>query len=96
MILAKYGPYGWDEKIFVLQKRTAWLCAKLTEIGIQYYRHPNSNIITIRGEYMKPEIAQQFGLVPDNHNQPKWYKIVIMAHVTIEKLESLVDVLAIC
>lgn len=91
MILTKYGPYGWMEKIFVLQKRTAWTCDRLDELGIKYYRHPSSNIITINEEFVTEEIAHKFGLVPDNHHNPKWYKIVIMDHVTIEKLSELIE-----
>ncbi len=90
MILMKYGPFGWREKIFILQKRTDWLCEQLDELGVQYYRHPKSNIVTIRADYVNQAIAKEFGLVPDNHRQPKWYKIVIMEHVTIEKLQPLV------
>lgn len=91
MILSKYGPYGWIEKIFVLQKRTAWMCEKLDELGVKYYRHPSSNIITIRSEFVSPEISKKYGLVPDNHKNPKWFKIVVMEHVTIEKLALLVN-----
>lgn len=93
MILSKNGPYGWQEKIFVLQKRTEWMCRQLDELGIEYYRHGRSNIITIRSKYVKPEIATEFGLVPDNHHHPKWYKIVVMEHVTIEKLSPLMEAL---
>ncbi len=91
MILSKYGPYGWMEKIFVLQKRTAWMCEHLDELGVKYFRHPSSNIITIRSEFLNNEIAKKYGLVPDNHHDPKWFKIVVMDHVTIEKLSPLVE-----
>jgi len=90
MILAKYGPFGWMEKIFILQKRTAWICERLDECGIQYYRHPYSNIVTIKSKYVPKNIAAKYGLVPDNHQKPKWFKIVVMEHVTIEKLEPLI------
>ena len=90
MILSKYGPFGWMEKIFVLQKRTGWMCERLAELGVEFFRHPSSNIITIRSEYLTPEIAKKYGLVPDNHQAPNWYKIVVMEHVTIERLQPLV------
>lgn len=91
MILSKNGPHGWDEKIFILQKRTEWMCHELNELGIAYFRNPHSNIIAMKAEHVKPEVAKEFGLVPDNHHSPKWFKIVIMEHVTIEKLQLLVD-----
>jgi glutamate/tyrosine decarboxylase-like PLP-dependent enzyme len=89
MILMKNGPYGWQEKIFILQKRTEWMCKELQGRKIDFYRHPYSNIITIRAAHLTAELAAKFGLVPDNHKNPEWYKIVIMEHVTIEKLQLL-------
>jgi len=91
MILTKNGPFGWQEKIFILQKRTEWMCEQLKELNFDFYRHEKSNIITIRSEFVREETAHEFGLVPDNHNNPNWYKIVIMDHVTIEKLILLIE-----
>jgi glutamate/tyrosine decarboxylase-like PLP-dependent enzyme len=91
MILAKNGPFGWQEKIFILQKRTEWMCSRLDALGIEYYRHPRSNIITMKAQYIPVEVAEEFGLVPDNHSNPNWFKIVIMEHVTIEKLQPLIE-----
>lgn len=91
MILVKNGPFGWQEKIYILQKRTEWMCKQLSQLNIEYYRHSMSNIITIRSEHLNSEISTKFGLVPDNHSSPQWYKIVIMEHVTIEKLILLID-----
>lgn len=91
MILVKNGPYGWQEKIFILQKRTDWMCKKLKDLGLEIYRHPKSNIITIKSKCISEKVAHEFGLVPDNHSKPNWCKIVIMEHVTIEKLMPLLD-----
>lgn len=91
MILSKNGPYGWQEKVFILQKRTEWMCEQLRGLGIHFYRHPGSNILTLRSSFVRPETAHQFGLVPDNHHDAQWYKIVVMEHVTIEKLTKLLD-----
>ena len=90
MILMKNGPDGWREKISELQKRTQWLCEQLKEAGATFYRHPNSNIVTIRSAWMEPALARDNWLVPDNHDDPGWYKIVVMEHVTIDKLERFV------
>lgn len=91
MILMTHGPFGWKEKIFILQKRAEWMCNQLKELNIQFYRHPNSNIITIRSQFVPKDLAHELGLVPDNHDSPKWFKIVLMDHVTIEKLLPLVN-----
>ncbi len=91
MILMKNGPYGWHEKVFILQKRADWLCEQLNKKKIGFYRHPKSNIITIRSSNIPKEVATKYGLVPDNHDQPNWYKIVLMEHVTVEKLVALME-----
>lgn len=91
MILSKYGPNGWFEKIFVLQKRTDWLCEKLSELNLDFFRDPNSNIVTIRSSGMPHVIAEKYHLVPDNHHEASWYKIVVMDHVTLDKLEPLIE-----
>ncbi|MDN5203732.1 pyridoxal-dependent decarboxylase [Fulvivirgaceae bacterium BMA10] len=93
MILMTYGPYGWEEKILILLNRTRWLCEQLEKMNIEHYRHKDSNIVTIRAKSLNTTIAENYGLVPDNHQQPKWYKIVVMEHVTIEKLKPLIEVL---
>ncbi|MFZ9029437.1 MAG: pyridoxal phosphate-dependent decarboxylase family protein [Crocinitomicaceae bacterium] len=88
MILSTYGPYAWKEKIFILQKRTEWLCDQLDQRNIAYFREPYSNIVTINAHDIDEEKAHKFGLVPDNHSKPNWFKIVVMEHVNIEKLEA--------
>lgn len=93
MILMRNGPHGWREKIAILQKRAQWLCEQLEGAGADYYRHPNSNIVTIRSRSIARELAEAHWLVPDNHDEPAWYKIVVMDHVTIEKLEPFVEAL---
>ncbi|MBK6265776.1 aspartate aminotransferase family protein [Marivirga sp. S37H4] len=91
MILMTYGPNGWYEKTMVLNHRATWLCNQLKERGIAFYRYPDANIVTIEAEYLKPEVCKKYGLVPDNHKNAKWFKIVIMDHVTIEKLERFLE-----
>lgn len=91
MILMTYGYFGWFEKIFVLQKRTDWLCEQLDQNEIGYFRNQYSNIVTIKSEFIPPEIASRFGLVPDNHDATNWYKIVVMEHVEIEHLERFIQ-----
>lgn len=91
MILSKYGPHGWFEKILVLQNRTNWLCKELKELNIEYYSNPYSNIVTIDASQVDKKTVARFGLVPDNHHKPLWYKIVVMEHVEIEKIELLIN-----
>jgi glutamate/tyrosine decarboxylase-like PLP-dependent enzyme len=88
MILQTHGPHGWSEKIYILQKRSAWLCAQLDERKVTFFRHPASNIVAMRAEAVPAVVALAHGLVPDNHHSPEWFKIVVMEHVTIERLEA--------
>lgn len=90
MILCSSGPFGWQEKVFILQKRAAWLCDQLTALNIDYFRDPYSNIVTIDSTCIDAKIAEKYWLVPDNHHDPKWFKIVIMEHVTVDILSLLV------
>ncbi len=87
MILMTYGPNGWYEKTLVLNHRTQWLCNQLKDRRFEFYRYPDANIVTIKAKHLKKEVCKKYGLIPDNHKNPKWYKIVVMDHVTIEKLE---------
>ncbi len=91
MILASYGPHGWYENILVLRERTRWLTQQLSNLGIDYFNEDGSNIVTIKAACLSKEIADQFILVPDNHQDPKWFKIVVMEHVTLEKLEVFIN-----
>lgn len=95
MILSHYGSFGWQEKIFILQKRTNWLCSQLDELNIAYYREQFSNIVTIDANVIDEELAIKYGLVPDNHDAPKWYKVVVMDHVEIEHLQAMLDSLIV-
>ncbi len=91
MILMKNGPYGWQEKVFILQQRCLWLCEQLDLLNIKYFRNEFSNIVTIKSEYVPQILAKKYGLVPDNHKNAQWFKIVVMDHVTIEKLQLLIN-----
>lgn len=93
MILMTYGFQGWIAKIHDLSARADRLAQGLTDLGIPFYRSPQSNIITLHAEAVAPELAQGFGLVPDNHNYPKWYKVVVMEHATSERLDGLLRAL---
>jgi tyrosine decarboxylase / aspartate 1-decarboxylase len=91
LIFAAYGKYEWFEKCTILERRTTWLTKELDKRGIRYFRAPFSNIITIHAYQIPPTLSLQFGLVPDDHKNPLWLKIVVMDHVTIEKLEGFLE-----
>ena len=90
MILMTYGPHGWQEKVMTLMSRTNKLCDWLSEKGIEHYRNPRMNVVTIRASHVPREVAEKFTLIPDSHSvTPTWYKVVVMEHVSTEVLEQL-------
>lgn len=92
MILMSYGPNGWFEKIHILIYRTDWLCNQLQSKGISFFRQPYSNQVAIESKFLRKEIVEKYGLVPDTHKgNPGWYKIVVMEHVTVDILAPFVD-----
>ena len=91
MILFTYGPYGWIEKISILQMRTRYLCDHLQKLNVKFFREPHMNIVTVKAEYISEALAHKYDLVPQKHNESnQWYKIVIMYHVEVEHLSSFI------
>lgn len=88
MIMRTYGSEGWRAKVRKLLAKTDRLCAQLDEWRIGYFRNPQMNIITIRAAHISPAIAAKFLLVPDRHDAPEWYKIVLMEHVTQGQIDQ--------
>ncbi len=91
-ILFTYGPFGWFEKVSVLQMRTQFLCNELDKLNIAYFREPFMNIVTILAENIPETLANKYDLVPQSHNYSnKWYKIVLMDHVEVQHLTAFIN-----
>jgi len=89
MILQNYGPFGWLEEINKLLYRTDYLCKKLDEKNIQYFREDKFNIVAIKSKNVPQGIQDEYYLVPETHDgKHKWAKIVVMPHVTLDILEE--------
>ena len=92
MILATYGPFGWEEKIRKLLYRAEWCCNELSQLGIPHFRHPKMNVIAIDASYVPQTIVEKYGLVPDSHTEEtKWFKIVVMDHVELSHLQDFIS-----
>jgi glutamate/tyrosine decarboxylase-like PLP-dependent enzyme len=92
MILFTYGPFGWLEKINKLLYRTKWLTGQLDDLGVEYFRDPHMNLVTMKSEFIPKELVSKYGLVPKTHTgDNKWYKIVVMDHVTLDDLEKFIN-----
>lgn len=82
MILHMHGATGWTVKMNQLLDQTLSLCSALDEMDVEYFHNPFVNIVAIRARYISQALAKTYTLVPDNHDQPSWYKIVMMPHVS--------------
>ena len=91
MILSTYGKQGWTEKIQTLIERANRIARALTHHNIRFFQERGSNIITIRAEDMPIELINAFHLVPDDHDNPRWVKIVVMEHVTDDKVSRFIE-----
>lgn len=88
MILMTHGSEGWKQRISGFIDLTNYVCEQLVEMNIKFYRNPVMNIVAINASDIDVEIAKQYFLVADNYNSPKWWKIVVMAHVTKDMIDS--------
>jgi glutamate/tyrosine decarboxylase-like PLP-dependent enzyme len=81
MILMIHGPEGWRKMMQTLIAETDKLCAALDDLGINYYRNPHLNIVSMQANQVPLGIPQRYRLVSDNYNEePRWWKIVVMQH----------------
>ena len=95
MIFHAHGSVGWALKMNNLLEKTTGICKALDELGVEYYRNPYVNIISIKSKYVSAELAKQFYLVPDTHtSEAAWYKIVVMPHVKPEITNDFLEQLA--
>ncbi len=93
MILMTYGSEGWHNKVDDLQRRTLAFCKRLSDLGVRFFHQPQANIVTMRAADVPKSLVSRFGLVPDNHHAPAWYKVVLMEHVTDDRLEVFLEAL---
>jgi len=96
MILHAHGSVGWTVKMNNLMDKAHSFCESLEELGVEYYRNPYLNIITMRSKYISAELAKEFYLVPDTHDASvEWYKIVLMPHVKPGVLDTFIQRLSV-
>jgi glutamate/tyrosine decarboxylase-like PLP-dependent enzyme len=89
MVLMRHGSKGWKKKVRELLNRTNYCCEALDNLGIEYFRDPHVNIVAINANQIPVELAHKYELVADSYERPaRWFKIVIMDHVTYEVLDE--------
>jgi glutamate/tyrosine decarboxylase-like PLP-dependent enzyme len=90
MILRTHGSEGLKIRMQNLVDKAKSLCSRLDKVGVEYYRNTYLNIISIKADYISTDLAEKYSLVPDQHDTPKWYKIVLMHHAKQGVLDSFV------
>ncbi len=91
MVLHTHGSAGWAAKMQMLNDKTTDICCHLDQLGIHYYRNPFINIIAIHAEEIPEKVAKKYFLVADSYeHQPKWWKIVMMPHITRGAIDSFI------
>lgn len=93
IILQTHGRSGGEAFCRSLMERTDRLVAGLRQRRVRFYRHPGMNIVTLRASDVPTETAERFGLVADDTTQPRWWKIVVMDHVTAAHLDAFLHAL---
>ncbi len=91
MILMIHGSEGLKTKMKNLRDKAESLSKRLERLGVEFYHNPHINIITIKSSYISTVLAKKYSLVADEHNNPKWYKIVVMHHVKQGVLDEFVN-----
>ncbi len=91
MILKAFGSKGLHAKVKRIMQRKKQLCDELDKKQIEYYHDPYMNIVTIHHRHMSKEIQHHYGLVPDNHQNPTWWKVVLMDHVNESLIRDFLD-----
>lgn len=89
MILQIHGSEGWKYKMETLCDYSERICKRLTNMGVEYFRNPYLNIISIKAKYISNELAHKYYLVANSYEfEPTWYKIVVMPHVKQGTIDS--------
>ncbi len=91
MILRSYGSEGGKRFLKRIIRFTDHLCQGLDDLGVSYFRDPFMNIVTLRAEAIPKSLARRFWLVPDNHEHPTRWKIVVMDHFTRQILDKFLE-----
>lgn len=82
MILQTWGSDGGRAFVQGLADRADRLVAGLAELGIRTVHTPGMNVVAMRHGDVPAGVCERFLLVPDHHEAPRWWKIVVMEHVT--------------
>jgi glutamate/tyrosine decarboxylase-like PLP-dependent enzyme len=91
MILKLYGPDGGLKFCEELLQRTKFLCDELEKLDIEFFRDKFMNIVAIRASASLQKLQEKHHLVPNSHDNPEWYKVVVMNHVDNQMINEFIN-----
>jgi tyrosine decarboxylase / aspartate 1-decarboxylase len=91
MLLKTLGSKGMNYKMQRIFIRTRQLCEALDEKHISYFHQPGMNIVAIKNKHMSRQIESHFGLVPDDVENPQWWRVVVMDHVDNALIDAFIE-----
>ncbi len=91
MLLMTLGSKGLNYKIQRILIRTNQLCEALDKKHIDYFREPHLNIVAIKNKHITRQIENHYGLLPDDTENPQWWRVVVMEHVDNALIDSFMD-----
>jgi glutamate/tyrosine decarboxylase-like PLP-dependent enzyme len=91
LILHRWGSAGRTELVATLARRAAWLADSLRARGLRCFHEEGMNVVAIGAEAVSPAAVARHHLVPDDHDRPAWYKVMVMPHVSEAHLGALLQ-----
>jgi glutamate/tyrosine decarboxylase-like PLP-dependent enzyme len=91
MILKRYGSDGMQLRMDRIKIMADEMCAEIESLNIPYLRNHYMNIVAIPHEYVRDDIASRFSLVPDDHDHPTWWKVVLMGHISPDLVHDFIE-----
>lgn len=91
MLLKTLGSKGMNYKMQRIFIRTRQLCEALDAKHINYFHEVGMNIVAIKNKHMTRQIESHYGLVPDDTENPKWWRVIVMDHVDNALIDAFID-----
>ena len=93
MILHTWGSEGGQAFVCGLTQRARHLAENLRAREIPVHHTPGMNLVVMRDVHIPPAISKRFMLVADNHQAPRWRKVVVMDHVDDDAITFFLEAL---
>jgi tyrosine decarboxylase / aspartate 1-decarboxylase len=90
MLFKALGSKGMNYKMQRILIRTRQLCDALDKKHIEYFHEPGMNIVAIKNRHITRQIENLYGLVPDDTENPQWWRVIVMDHVDNALLDAFI------